>query len=83
MIPDTAVQPCIVVRHRHYDICELVTIFAFCYHRHELSLHSDGQHSRCLLRRNGPPNIEGMITLKVDNVPYGSTVDELRRVFEK
>lgn len=33
--------------------------------------------------RNGPPNIEGMVTLKVDNVPYNSSIDELRRVFEK
>ena len=33
--------------------------------------------------RNGPPNIEGMITLKVDNVPYNSSIDDLRRVFEK
>ena len=34
-------------------------------------------------RRNGPPNIEGMVTLKVDNVPYNSSIEDLRRTFEK
>lgn len=33
--------------------------------------------------RNGPPNIEGMVTLKVDNVPYNSSIEDLRRTFEK
>ncbi|CAM9765104.1 unnamed protein product, partial [Hapterophycus canaliculatus] len=35
------------------------------------------------MRGNGPPNIEGMITLKVDNVPYNSSIEDLRRIFEK
>lgn len=35
------------------------------------------------MRGNGPPNIDGMITLKIDNIPYNSTVDELRHTFEK
>lgn len=35
------------------------------------------------MRGNGPPNIDGMVTLKIDNIPYNSTVDELRRTFER
>merc|ERR1711928_146211 len=31
----------------------------------------------------GPPRIEGMTSLKVDNLTYRTTCDDLRRVFEK
>lgn len=30
-----------------------------------------------------PPKIEGMVSLKVDNLTYRTTPDDLRRVFEK
>ena len=33
--------------------------------------------------RGPPPNIEGMMSLKVDNLTYRTTADELRRLFEK
>eukprot|EP00752_Nemacystus_decipiens_P003423 g3167.t1 len=33
--------------------------------------------------RGGPPNIDGMVTLKVDNIAYNCSVDELREVFER
>lgn len=31
----------------------------------------------------GPPNIEGMTSLKVDNLTYRTTVEDLKRVFQK
>ena len=31
----------------------------------------------------GPPAIEGMVSLKVDNLTYRTTPDDLRRAFEK
>lgn len=31
----------------------------------------------------GPPRIEGMTSLKVDNLTYRTTCEDLRRVFEK
>ncbi|GFS04637.1 serine/arginine-rich splicing factor 2 [Elysia marginata] len=31
----------------------------------------------------GPPDIEGMVSLKVDNLTYRTTPDDLRRAFEK
>ncbi|KAL8591355.1 hypothetical protein ACOMHN_052620 [Nucella lapillus] len=31
----------------------------------------------------GPPNIEGMVSLKVDNLTYRTTPEDLRRAFEK
>ena len=31
----------------------------------------------------GPPNIAGMISLKVDNLTYRTTPDDLRRAFDK
>lgn len=31
----------------------------------------------------GPPSIEGMISLKVDNLTYRTTPEDLRRAFEK
>jgi splicing factor, arginine/serine-rich 2 len=34
-------------------------------------------------RDRGPPNTEGMISLKVDNLTYRTTPEMLRRVFEK
>lgn len=33
--------------------------------------------------RGRPPNTEGMISLKVDNLTYRTTADMLKRVFEK
>ena len=30
-----------------------------------------------------PPRIEGMVSLKVDNLTFRTTPDDLRRVFEK
>jgi RNA recognition motif-containing protein len=30
-----------------------------------------------------PPNIEGMVSLKVDNLTYRTTTEDLRRAFEK
>ncbi|XP_017720137.1 PREDICTED: serine/arginine-rich splicing factor 8, partial [Rhinopithecus bieti] len=30
-----------------------------------------------------PPDVDGMITLKVDNLTYRTTPDSLKRVFEK
>lgn len=30
-----------------------------------------------------PPSIEGMVSLKVDNLTYRTTPEDLRRVFEK
>lgn len=34
-------------------------------------------------RSRAPPNIEGMVSLKVDNLTYRTTPDDLRRVFER
>jgi len=34
-------------------------------------------------RTRAPPNIEGMVSLKVDNLTYRTTPDDLRRVFER
>jgi len=34
-------------------------------------------------RDRGPPNTEGMISLKVDNLTYRTTPEMLKRVFEK
>ena len=31
----------------------------------------------------GPPNIEGMTSLKVDNLTYRTTIEDLKRVFQK
>ena len=31
----------------------------------------------------GPPAIEGMVSLKVDNLTYRTTTDDLKRLFEK
>ena len=31
----------------------------------------------------GPPPIEGMTSLKVDNLTYATTMDELERAFKK
>lgn len=31
----------------------------------------------------GPPSIEGMVSLKVDNLTYRTTPEDLRRAFEK
>lgn len=30
-----------------------------------------------------PPRIEGMISLKVDNLAYRTTVDDLRKIFSR
>ena len=34
-------------------------------------------------RSRGPPRIEGMVSLKVDNLTYRTTVDDLRKEFER
>ena len=34
-------------------------------------------------RRPGPPDTEGMVSLKVDNLTYRTTPESLKRVFEK
>ncbi|KAG5187775.1 hypothetical protein JKP88DRAFT_253829 [Tribonema minus] len=34
-------------------------------------------------RTYNPPDISGMITLKVDNITFRTTADEVRRVFDK
>ena len=34
-------------------------------------------------RGRGPPNIEGMTSLKVDNLTYRTTVEDLKKVFSK
>ena len=34
-------------------------------------------------RGRGPPNIKGMTSLKVDNLTYRTTVEDLKRVFQK
>ena len=31
----------------------------------------------------GPPNISGMVSLKVDNLTYRTTMHDLRKVFDK
>lgn len=33
--------------------------------------------------RQGPPNIEGLYSLKCDNISYNTTQNDLRRLFEK
>ncbi|KAI8784570.1 serine/arginine-rich splicing factor 2 [Biomphalaria glabrata] len=33
--------------------------------------------------RRGPPNIAGLYSVKVDNIPYKTTPDELRETFER
>ena len=35
------------------------------------------------MSRRGPPNTDGMISLKVDNLTYRTTPEMLKRVFEK
>lgn len=50
------------------------------------SLHVDFQSfikSQSKMSGRGPPRIEGMTSLKVDNLTYRTTCEDLRRVFEK
>lgn len=35
------------------------------------------------MRSNAPPNVNGMVTLKIDNIPYNCTVEEIRYAFER
>ena len=38
--------------------------------------------SRFGASKDGPPNLEGMTSLKVDNLTFRTTVDELEPIFE-
>ena len=33
--------------------------------------------------RKDPPNVDGMFTLKVDNIPFQATIESLTELFEK
>ncbi|GMR61353.1 hypothetical protein PMAYCL1PPCAC_31548, partial [Pristionchus mayeri] len=37
----------------------------------------------CSMARRAPPQIEGLTSLKVDNISYNTTPNDLRRIFDK
>lgn len=47
------------------------------FHFYLKSLHS------LIMSGRGPPTIDGMVSLKVDNLTYRTTPEDLRRAFEK